>query len=163
VSETRKLGFDPDDRFFMNEGRVGSKVIHNPTDTERVELAIAALTHGTGRWLPDVLAPENTTVEYQTRVVLIALADLRAALARDAAAKEAEREREEREVEDRRKAWADLWLAGPTSPEHSVNDWPEWLAKLGVEVPSQLPPWQNRPGADDRGRCTEGCHDEATQ
>jgi hypothetical protein len=92
VSETRKLGFDPDDRFFMNEGRVGSKVIHNPTDAERVELAIAALTHGTSRWLPDVLAPENTTVEYQTRVVLIALADLRAALARDAAAKESEQD-----------------------------------------------------------------------
>jgi hypothetical protein len=95
MSETRSLAYDPDLGFTTNPTR-NDGTITDPTDAGRVELAIAALTHG-GRELPDVEAYSIPSLNDATYNALFHLAILRDALARDAAAKEAE-QAQEREV-----------------------------------------------------------------
>jgi hypothetical protein len=89
------LGYDPVSGFQRRShgGYIGA--VNSPADAERVDLAIAALTHGTDRALPDEGVADHVPVRVYLDNVLVELARYRAALARDAAAKEAEREREE--------------------------------------------------------------------
>jgi hypothetical protein len=54
---SRNIGFALAGGFYDRRGDT-----IDPTDAERVELAIAALTHGTSRWLPDVLADLRGTL-----------------------------------------------------------------------------------------------------
>lgn len=108
MSRARKLGFDPHENGSFRD-TYGWAVVPDPTDVERVELAIAALTHGTDREVPNIDANEVDRPDAWMTDTLYQLAGLRAALAHHPV--------EEREIAALASELCPAWKGTPTGDD----------------------------------------------
>jgi hypothetical protein len=128
VIKIRKIWLGPSDVGFWLQGE-GMSVV--PTEAERVELAIVALTHGGDQLVYQHARPEDVylSAEEAWADALGAMSRLQATLARDA-------EEAERKWRERAKL-ADAWTVFFRRTADPVVDaaYPQALADAGVQLP----------------------------